>query len=80
MQNFQVFGLKSFFFFNTLLGILRQGVSSSICVVLAKINLDMITEKFLSPADLSRTQNLCIHKLLEVIIVGKHENFMLKAF
>ncbi len=33
----------------------------------------------MSPPDLPRTQAFCVHETLEVIVVCKHENFMLAA-
>ena len=29
--------------------------------------------------DLSNAQNLCVHKTVEVVIVGKYKDFMLEA-
>ena len=36
--------------------------------------------EFLSPADLSGAQILLTHELVEVVIVGKYEDFMSRAF
>ena len=79
MQDFDIFGLESLFFFSTLLKISRQGVSNSICFALTVINLKVVTREFLSLADLSKAQTLYIYKLLGVIMVGKHKDFLLKA-
>ena len=79
IENFDVFDSKCFFLFYTLLKVSKQGISSSIYLVLIIIDLKMVTEKFLSLTDLFRAETLCIYKPLEVIIVDKHENFMLKA-
>lgn len=35
----------------------------------------MVPEKFLSLTDLSKTQALSIHKLAEIIMIGKYKNF-----
>ena len=77
VQDFDVLILESLFLFCTLLRVLRQGVSSYICFILTIIDLEVVTREFLGPADLSRAQTLCIHKLTEVVVVGKHEDFML---
>ena len=36
--------------------------------------------EFLSPADLSEAQTFHIYELVEVIVVGKYENFLLIVF
>ena len=36
--------------------------------------------EFLGPADLFETQTLCIYELTEIVMVSKHEDFMLRAF
>ena len=43
------------------------------------IDLEVVTREFLSLADLSGNQTLCVHELWEVVIVGKHKDFMLRA-
>ena len=44
------------------------------------IDLEVVTRKFLGSTNFSRGQTLYVHKLLEIVIVVKHENFMLRAF
>ena len=80
VEDFDVLGIESFFLFCTLLRVLRQGISSSVSLTLTIIDLKVVTREFLSPADLSGAQTLRVHKLLEVVMVGKHKNFMSKAF
>ena len=43
------------------------------------INSELITREFLSLADLLGAQTLHVHELSEVVMVGKHEDFMLRA-
>ena len=59
--------------------VLKQGISSFICLVLTIIDLKVITREFLSPVNLSETQNFHVYELLEVVIVGKYDDFILKA-
>ena len=40
----------------------------------------MILKELKGPPDLTRAQTLCIVELIEVIIVGKHQNFVFAAF
>ena len=70
VQDVDVLSSESLFLLCTLLKILKQGISSSICLTLIIINSKMITREFLSLADLSRAQTLCFHKPAKVIIVG----------
>ena len=70
--------MEGLFFFCISLRVLRLGVSSSISLALIIIDWKIVTRKFLGPADLIEAQTLCIHELEEVVIVGKHKNFILK--
>ena len=79
MQDFDVFCSEGVFFLSVPLGISRQGISSSISFALTIINLKVVTREFLGPADLSGAQTLCVHELSEVVMVGKHKDFMSKA-
>ena len=40
----------------------------------------MIARKLLSLADLAKTQALCIHELLKVIMVGENEDLVFASF
>ena len=79
MPNFDVLCSEGFFLFSAPLRIPRQGISSSISFALTIINLEIVTREFLDPADLLGAQTLCVHKLLEVIIIGKLDDFMSKV-
>ena len=79
MQNFDILNSKGLFLLCSSLKILRQGVGSSICLALMIINSKVVTREFLSPADLSGAQTLCVYMPTEVVIVGNHQNFMLKT-
>ena len=37
-------------------------------------------KKFLSPADLSGAQTLCVHKPAEVVVVDEYKHLILTAF
>ena len=79
MQDFDVFGAEGVFFLRTSLRVSRQGISSSVSFALTIIDLEVVTREFLSPADLPGAQTLRIHESSEVVMVGKHENFMSRA-
>ena len=76
MQDFDVLCLEGVFFLSVPLGVLRQGISSSVSFALTIIDSEVVTREFLGPVDLSGAQILCIYKLSEVVMVGKHKDFM----
>ena len=80
MQNFDVLGAEGLFLFNTLLRVSRQGISSSVGLVLTIVNLEVVAREFLGPADLSEAQTLNFHKPMEIIMVGKYKYLMLRFF
>ena len=80
VQDFHIFSSEGLFLYSTLLRISRQGVSNSICFALTVIDLEVVMRKFLSLADLSGAQILRVYELSKVVMVGKHNDFMLKAF
>ncbi len=80
MQDLCIIGLENLFFLNTLLGVLRQGISSSISFVLSIIDPKVVPWQLLSLTDLPRAQAFHIYEALEVVMVCKYENFMLAAF
>ena len=71
MEDFDVLSLEDLFFFCTLLRVSKQSVISSISLALTIIDLKIVTREFLSSADLSRAQILCVYKLTEVVVIGK---------
>ena len=79
MQNLDVLRLEGFFLLSTLLRILRQGIGSSVSLVLTIIDPKVVTREFLSPADLSGAQILCVHEPTKVVMVDKHKAFMSRA-
>ena len=79
MQDFDVLCSESVFFLSVPLGVSRQGISSFVSFALTIIDSEVVTREFLSPADLSGAQTLRIHVLSEVVMVGKHEDFMSRA-
>ena len=80
MQDLDVLGSKSFFFIYTLLKVLKQGISCSICLALTIIDSKMVTREFLSPVNLFGAQTLCVHELAEVVVVGEYKDPMLVVF
>ena len=44
------------------------------------IDLEVVTKKFLSPADLFEAQILCVHKSMKVVVVCKDEDLVLAIF
>ena len=79
MQDFDVLCLEGLFLLSAPLRVLRQGSSSNISFVLMIINSEVVTREFLSPADLPGAQTICVHELSEVVMIGKHKDFMLRA-
>ena len=80
MEDLDVLGAEGLFLFYTSLRVLRQGISSSVSLVLTIIDSEVAMREFLGPADLSRAQTLCVYELAEVVVVGKYEHLMLKPF
>ena len=79
MQDFDVLGAEGFFLLCTSLRVSRQGISSSVSLALTIVNSEVVTRELLGPADLSGAQTLRVHEPAEVVVVGKHENFMSRA-
>ena len=80
MQNFDVLCLEGLFRLSTLLKVSRQGIGSSISFALMIIDSKVVIKEFLSPADLSKAQTLSVHESLEIVMVGKYKDFLLRAF
>ena len=80
VQDFDVLGAEGLFLFCTSLRVLRQGISSSISLALTIVDSEVVAREFLGPTDLSGAQTLCLHELMEVIVVGEYEHLMLRSF
>ena len=80
VENFDIFGTECFFLFNTPLKVSRQGISISIYFAPAVIDSEVVTKKFLSLADLSGAQTLCIYESTKVIVISKDKDFMFAIF
>ena len=80
MKDLSVFSSKISFFFIISLKKMRYNVCSSICFALTIIYPKIITRKLLSPADLARTQALCIYESSKVIVVSKKKNLVFTTF
>ena len=80
MEDLGVLSSKLFFLIMAPLREAREGVCSTVCLALTIIDLKVVTREFLSPADLSGAQTLRVHEPTEVVIVGKHQDFVLAAF
>ena len=79
MQNLDVLCSEGLFFLSTPLRVSRQGIGSSVSLALTIIDSEVVTREFLSPANLPGAQTLCVYELSEVVMVGKHKDFMLRA-
>ena len=80
MQDLDIFDAKSVFFFSTPLKVLWQGIGSSVCLALIVIDLEMVARKFLSLADLLKTQTLCVYELTKIVVVCKTEDLVFVIF
>ena len=80
MQDLDVLGTKSFFFFCTLLRVSKQGISSSISLALMIVNLKVVTRELFGPAKLPGAQTLYVHEPTEVIVVSEYKHLMLRPF
>ena len=80
MENLDVFSSKLFIFILAPLREARESICSPVGLALTIIDPKVIFGELLSPTDLSGAQALRIHELTEVIMVGKHQNFLLIAF
>ena len=80
MQDFEVLGAEAFFLLCTLLRVTKQGISSPVSLVLTIVDSEVVAKEFLGPADLSGAQILCLHELVEVVMVGEYEHLMLRPF
>ena len=79
VQNLDVLRSEGLFFLSIPLRISRQSIGSSVSLALRIIDSEVVTREFLSPANLSGAQTLHVYKSSEVVIVGKHEDFMSRA-
>ena len=70
MENLGVLSSKLFFLIMAPLREAREGVYSTVRLVLSIIDSKMIPRELLGPPDLTRAQTLCIHKPTEVVMVG----------
>lgn len=71
--------MKGLFLIRASLGETRHDISSGVSFALSIVYAEVILRELLGQADLGDTQILCIHKLAEVVMIDKHENFMLAA-
>lgn len=77
MQNLSIFSLQSVIFSLVSSCIPKGSICSSINLLLALINEEMVLSQLLSPPDLPSAQGLCIHKLTKVVINNKDKDLML---
>ena len=80
VQDFDVFNAKCFFLFCILLRVSRRGISSSVGLVLAIIDLEVVARELLGPADLFGAQALHLHESSEVVVVAKYKHLILRPF
>ena len=79
VQNLDVLCSEGLFLLSTPLRVSRQGIGSSVSLALMIVDSEVVTRELLGPADLSGAQTLRLHEPTEVVVVGKHENFMSRA-
>ena len=79
VEDTSILNLKNLLLMGAFLGEGGQDISGGVSFALSIVYAKVILKKLLGLADLARTQTLCIHKLAEVIIIGKHENLILVA-
>lgn len=70
---------ESFFLSLASLEKTKHGISSHISISLTIIDSEMVLKEFLYQVNLTKTQPFCIHKLAEVIIVGKNKNLVFEV-
>lgn len=58
----------------------KQSISHSISFSLIIIDLEGISRKFLGPSDLTKAQIICIHELIEVVMISKDEKLVFAVF
>ncbi len=80
MENLGVFISESLFFGLAFLEEARQSISCSFSLSLTIIDSEVVSRELLGPANLTRAQAFCIHKLTEVIMVSKEEDLIFAAF
>ena len=80
MKNSSVLSPKLFLFILLSLRKTRQCVCSPIRLALTIINPKVIPEELLGPTDLAGAQALCIHETTKIVVIDKHEDFVLAAF
>ena len=80
MENLGILSSKLFFFIRAPLREAKESICSPVGLALTIIDPKVISGERLSPTDLSRAQALCIYESTEVIMVGKHQNFVLTTF
>ena len=58
----------------------RSGFSSFISFALSIIDAEVVPRELLGPTDLTRAPALRVYEPTEVIIIGKHKDFVLATF
>ena len=80
MKNLEILISESFFLGLVSLRKARQSISCSINLFLMIIDAKVVLKKLLNPADLPKTQSLCIHELTEIVMVSKDKNLVFVVF
>ena len=79
MKDLAILNLEFLFFILAFLEKSRQSICSRICLILAIIDVKIVSRELLGLADLLRVQVFCIHETMKVIVVHKDEKLMLAA-
>ena len=80
MLDLDVLGTEGLFLFCTLLRLSKQGISSSIHLVLMIVYLEVVIREFLGPADFFGVQTLRVYEPAEVVMIGEYKHLMLRPF
>ncbi len=79
MKNLSILISERFFLSLAFLWEVRQSISNSIMYFLTIIFSEVVLRELLGPANLTRAQAFCIHKLTEVVMVSKDEDLVFAA-
>ena len=80
MKDLAVLSLELIFFILASLEKPWQSICSRIWLVLAIIDSKMVSKELLGSTDLSEAQTLCIHEIIEIIVVRKDKNLLVADF
>ena len=80
MKDLAILSFELIFFILSFLKKSQQSIYSFICLVLAIIDLKMVSKELLGQIGLLGAQTPCIYKTTEIIMVHHDKNLMFAAF